>query len=157
MVIGVSRAYERRWRKIFFPFLSDPLTVGVCLNIHDDIAFVIVAQERAVIILDAVDMAVRISHSELRRVRDAFVRNRIGLPADDHRAMQFVVGAYLDGTGRAAMIGNKMVLLAGEFVRIFVQVEDAVREIVLRQDARQNGHEENGDKENRTRRFHFSE
>lgn len=157
MVIGVSRAYERRRRKIFFPFLLDPLAVGVRLNSHDDITFVIVAQEQAVIILDAVDMSVRIGHAELGRVRDAFVRNRIGLPAYDHSAVQLVVGAYLDGSGRAAMIGDETVLLAGEFVRILVQVEDAVCEIGPREDASQDGHEEHGDEKNRTRRFHFSE
>lgn len=106
MIIGVSRAYERRRRKIFFPFLLDPLAVDVRLNNHDDIAFVIVAQEHAVIILEAVDMAVRIGHAKLGRVRDAFIRNHIGLLADEQSAVQLVVGAYLDGTGCAAMIGD---------------------------------------------------
>lgn len=94
---------------------------------------------------------------ELGRVRGAFVRNRIGLPADDYRSVQLVVGAYLDGICRAAKIGDETALLAGEFVRILVQIEDTVREIGLRQDARQDGHEEHGDEENKTRRFQFLE
>lgn len=157
MVIGVSSAYERRRRIIFFPFLLVPLAVCVRLNTHYDIAFVIVAQEVAVIILDAVDMAVWIGYAVLGRVRNALVRNRIGLTADDHCAVQLIVGAYLDGTGCAAAIGDETVLLAGEFERTQVQVEDAIREIGFRQDSRQEGHEENGDEENGTRRFHYSE
>jgi len=63
----------------------------------------------------------------------------------------------LDGISRAAMVGDESFLLAGEFVRILVQVEDAIRETGPRQEARQDGREDNGDEENKTKRFHFSE
>lgn len=60
------------------------------------------------------------------------------------------------GGSRAAMIGDNTILLSGKFVHILVQVEDAVREIGPRQESRQDGHKDNKEEENKTRRLNYS-